>query len=210
MDSVTICNLALQMVGIPTITNMEETNNNARLCRLFYPVLRDRVLRDHPWSFAEAVSKLEVLAEGSPDPAYPYMCALPGDVIRVRRLTSGRPFRMHAGKILVTEYPEEAVYTRREEDPNKFDVLFVEALQYSLAAELGMANTRNTNLIGMYRQEYERRLQQARSVDSQENRYSLQGTGKRSNWIRARHDSGIGRLENRPVKWTEGTEGKQV
>ncbi len=206
MDSVSICNLALMMVGIPAITSFQEENNNAKLCKTFFPVLRDRVLRDHTWSFATTFCNLQALNEKSHDPAYEYVCSLPGDVIRVIELVENRPYRRVENKLLVRELPATLVYTRRVEDPGLFDETFVEALQYLLAAEIGMSNTRDAQLINMYRREYEKRLALARSIDSQENRYSFQNNPRRSGWIRGR---GAGDGNYRPVKWTEGTAGRQ-
>ena len=206
MDSVSICNLALMMLGIPPITSFNDENNNAKLCRNFFPVLRDRVLRDHPWSFATAFHELQKLDERSGDPEFSDVCALPGDLIRVVELVGNSPYRRIENKILVRKLPATLVYTRRIEDPGSFDETFVEALQYLLAAEIGMSNTRDTRMIAMFRQEYDRRLALARSIDSQENRHSLQTRPQRSSWIRSR---GQGAESCRPVKWTVGTEGKQ-
>ena len=206
MDSVSICNLGLMLVGIPAITSFNDENNNAKLCKDFFPVLRDRVLRDHPWSFATAFHELQKLDERSGDPGFEAVCALPGDLIRVIELAGDRPYRRIENKILVRELPATLVYTRRVEDPELFDETFIEALQYLLAAEIGLSNTRDTQLIAMFRQEYERRLALARSIDSQENRYALQNGPRRSRWLRGR---GQGSEIYRPVKWTEGTEGKQ-
>lgn len=206
MDSVSICNLGLMLVGIPAITSFNDENNNAKLCKDFFPVLRDRVLRDHPWSFATAFHQLQKLDEESGDPGFSEVCALPGDLIRVIELVGDRPYRRIENKILVRELPATLVYTRRVEDPELFDETFVEALQYLLAAEIGLSNTRDTQLIAMFRQEYERRLAIARSIDSQENRYAMQNGPRRSRWIRGR---GQGAENYRPVKWTTGTEGKQ-
>lgn len=209
MDSVTICNLALMMVGIPEITSFDEKNNNAKLCKSYFPVLRDRVLRDHPWSFATAAHELQRLDEPSIDGEYEYVCALPGDVIRVLGLADGSPYRRIGKKILVAELPAQVVYVRRVEDPNLFDETFIEALQYLIASEIGMANTRDAQLINLYRQKYERSLAVARSIDSQENRFAMQNGPRYSSWIAARGAGGAGRRAS-GVKWVEGTEGKQV
>ena len=206
MDTVSICNLALMMVGITPITSFHDENNNAKLCRTFFPVLRDRVLRDHTWSFARAGYDLQSLDEKSIDPDFPCVCAMPGDVIRVIEITGNMPYLRVGSRILVKELPATLYYIRRVEDPALFDETFVEALQYLLAAEIGMSNTRDAQLINMYRQEYEKRLALARSIDSQENRHAMQNRNKRSSWIRSRAD---GSDRYRPVTWTQGTEGKQ-
>lgn len=206
MNSVMICNLALMMVGIPAITSMDDDNNNAKLCQKFYPVLRDRVLRDHTWSFATAAYDLQELQEESPDINFPIVCALPGDVIRVMGLQSDSPYRRIGHKILVQAMPDKVLYIRRVEDPNLFDETFIEALQYMIASELGMANTRDAQLINLYRQKYEQSLATARSIDSQENRFAMQNNPRRSYWIESR-GAAAGHCNVVRVK---GTEGKQV
>lgn len=211
MDSVQICNLALMMAGIPPITSFQDENNNAKQCKTFFPVLRDRVLRDHAWSFACAFYDLQVLDEESPDPDYRFVCALPGDLIRVLNVVGDFPYRMFGGKLLIDHHPARIHYIRRVEDPSLFDETFVEALQYLLAAEIAMANTRDPNLISFYRQEYERRLAVARSIDSSENRFEAQNSPRRSRWIESRGGSGTGVRNNRigKTELTVGTEGKQ-
>lgn len=207
MDSVAICNLALMMIGIPPITSFREENNNAKLCKTFFPVLRDRVLRDHVWSFATAGYILQLLDEKSCDENFPCVCALPGDLIRVIEISGNRPYRRIGNKILVKELPANLIYIRRVEDSSQFDESFIEALQYLLAAEIGMSNTRDAQLINMYRLEYEKRLALARAIDSQENRHSMQNRPKRSRWLESR----ISEMDIREgqINWVKGTAGKQ-
>ena len=209
MDKVTICNLALGMLGMPQIVSLEEKNTSGNLCRTFYPVLRDRVLRDHAWSFATASNELQLLAEKSIDPDFPYVCALPGDVIRVLDLVGGAPYRKLGRRILVAALPATVVYTARIEDTSLYDETFCEALQYLLAAELAMSNTRDAQFASIYRQEYRDRLATARSIDSQENRAAMQNAPRRSNWLGARVRGDCERGFAGPVTWTEGNAGKQ-
>lgn len=208
MDSVTICNLALMMVGIPPITSFEDDNNNAKLCKNYFPVLRDRVLRDHSWSFATAAENLQRLQEISIDDEYEYCCALPGDVIRVIALSDDSPYRRIGNKILIKNYPAKVLYVKRVEDPNLFDETFIEALQYLIASEIGLANTRNVQLIHMFRERYEKSLATARSIDSQENRFAMQNRIRESSYIAARGYTGSGKVTG--VNFVEGNAGKQV
>ena len=208
MDTVVICNLALGMLGMPTITGFDEQNNSAQLCKKFFPVLRDRVLRDHTWSFATTARELSVAAKVGFDPDFPVVCPLPVDVIRVLRLIPEMPFRRHGAEIHTVDVPQKVVYIRRIENPNDFDPTFVEALQYLLAAELGMANTRDAQLINSYRQEYERRLVVARSIDSQENRDAYRPDPPRSRWLAARGASSIP-IPRGKANFVKGDAGKQ-
>lgn len=213
MNSITICNMALNMLGMPSITSFEETNNSAKLCKQYFPILRDRVLRDHHWSFAAAAVTLQAVADEVPfDPAYVYSCALPGDLIRITRVEPEQPFRKAGNRIYIDTLPATLIYTRRVDDPTLFDDTFCEALQYCLAAEIGMINTRDPQLINFYRSEYERKLAIARSIDSSENRFAYQPSPRRSNFIAARYQSvttPVAGQTGTPLKWVEGTEGKQ-
>lgn len=173
MDPVNICNLALNMVGIPPITSFSDKNNNAKLCEQFYPVLRDKVLRDHTWSFATYSMQLPQLAEKPFDPEYEFAFQLPGDLLRIIELIPDVPFRKVRDMIFANQ-SVTCVYIKKVEDTTLFDVTFVEALQYLIAAEIGLANTRDGSLISYYRQQYERSLAIARSIDSQENHHTYQ------------------------------------
>ncbi len=205
--------MALNMLGMPSITSFEEENNSAGLCKQFFPILRDRTLRDHHWSFAATAVKLQAAADEIPfDPAYTYCCPMPGDLIRITGIQPDQPYRKAGNRIFIDNLPATLIYTRRVDDPTLFDETFCEALQYQLAAEIGMTNTRDPQLINFYRSEYERKLAVARSIDSGENRFAYQPSPRQSNFIAARYQSvttPVAGQTGTPLKWVEGTEGKQ-
>lgn len=207
MDSVTICNMALRALGIRPITSFDDNSNQAQDCKSLFPVLRDRVLRDHLWSFATTGYDLSALTEESFDPEFSHTCALPTDFIRLVRLTDDQDYRMLGKNILVRSLPAKLIYIRRVNDPNNFDPTFTEALQYLLMAEMAMQNTRDVNLVNLYRVEYEKRLSTARSIDSQENVVSFQRRRNRSSYIQSRRSGGTS--EHVPVRFTEGDSGAQ-
>jgi hypothetical protein len=187
MDTLTICNMALLKLGVPALTTLDEPNSNARMCRVFFPALRDRCLRDHAWSFAMASAPLSVLEEASPDPDYPLACTVPADALRLVRMSDGSPFRRMGERLLAQSRDASVEYVRRVEDPEVFDPLFVEALVFLLASELCMAVTRDAAIGAQFRQGYLERLAVARSIDSQENVAAIQRRrAPRSSWIEAR------------------------
>ncbi len=211
MDSIDICNLALNMLGIASIVSLEDTNNNAKLCKAFFPVCRDRVLRDHSWSFAAKSYELSKLPNDTTlDPNLPFVCGVPADCIAVRDILYGIRYKTWGRRIMVEALPATMIYTARIEDTSLFDATFCEALQYSLAGEIAMGNSRHANLLQMFRQEYERRLAIARSIDSQENKYDYQNTIRKSSWISAR-GAGTDEVSRQsgPINWVKGTEGVQ-
>lgn len=211
MDSLIICNLALSMLGIPMIARLDDGSKQAQQCALLFPVIRDRVLRDHTWGFAAAGDELQQLAEESFDPAFPIVCSLPTDFIRVIRLTDYDEYRVNGRKILVKSLPNRLIYVRRIEDASMFDATFAEAMQYLLASEIAMSNTRDASLAQYYRQMYEARLAIARSIDSQENIHVYQNPARKSSFLSARFGgySGFPPSEAVPLRIIEGTEGKQ-
>ncbi|MBQ7395942.1 MAG: hypothetical protein IJW08_05350 [Lentisphaeria bacterium] len=209
MDSVSICNLALNMLGIPNILSFEDENNNAKLCKRFFPVLRDRVLRDHTWSFAVSALHLSLLNETPFDPNFQFAMQLPPDIIRINEVFPAVPYRKAADKIFVNDNDITLVYTRRIEDTELFDDSFVEALQYLLAAEIGLANTRDGNLVAYYRKEYERILADARCIDSQENVHSYQPGHFRSSFIAARCGDGFSAHASNHIRFVAGNAGIQ-
>ena len=209
MNSVEICNLSLMMLGMPTITSFDDNNQNAKMCKNFFPVVRDRALRDHIWSFATAYFMLQASTEESPEPDYPCVCPQPPDLIRVIELQDDEPFLRVKNNILTRFAPIRMKYIRRVEETENFDTLFAEAMQYLLASEIIMTNTRDPGMIQLYRSEYERRLAVARSVDSAENRFSLKPSHRRSNWIEAHLGrEGCGPRSGK-LNWTQGNAGIQ-
>lgn len=200
--------MALGMLGMPQITSFDDTNNSAKLCKTFFSVLRDRCLRDHKWSFATAFLPLQILDETSPDPVYPFVAPLPGDCIRVLRLQSRTQYRKTGNKILLKTHPDTLEYIRRIYDSEMFDATFTEALQYLIASEIGMAATRDAQLISMYRKEYENRLAIARSIDSAENAACHQTGSPASAFLAARR-AGTAMPTHGKITWTTGNAGIQ-
>ena len=210
MDSINICNLALARLGLPAITSFDEAGNVAQTCRTLFPVCRDRVLRDHLWSFATAFFPLSAAAEPSPDPAYGVAAHLPGDLVRIIRIAEDMPFRRIGHLICLPGLPATLVYIRQVTNTELFDSAFCEALAYLLASEIAMSNTRDAGLVRTFAEEYRARIAAARSIDSQENVHALQTSRRRSSFIAARAAGSLspGRCGSRVVI-TSGTEGAE-
>ena len=47
-----ICNKALDKLGQNPIISLTDGNKAANLCTRNWPLVRDQVLREHPWNFA--------------------------------------------------------------------------------------------------------------------------------------------------------------
>lgn len=152
-----ICNSALRKIGATTIQSLTEGTRNATVCAGAYELVRDRLLRRHPWAFAKARAELAASATGpafGPLKAYP----LPADFIRLVRPDERENFndlrRKIEGRTLLTDEsaPLNLRYIRLVTDPNEMDPLFREVLAVELAIDIvepiTQSNTKRAALIG--------------------------------------------------------------
>ena len=150
--AVSICNLALARVGHDKAIQAlapDETSKAANLCTMFYEPMRDKVLRDFAWPFANKYAALSLVSE-EPNTDWLYAYRWPSDCIRALKIATaaGRtadmtapiPFSLGndaAGKLIYTDQASAVLkYTVRYTDPTWFDADFVSALAWRLAQEL--------------------------------------------------------------------------
>lgn len=165
-----ICSDALVLLGDSPILSLDDTSDRASACKQLYPRVRDAVLRAHPWKFAQ---KRAALAQTVTPPAFGYAFSyqLPVDFLRLIEFVGDRrdvPFT-HEGQLVLTDSPQCMIrYVAKVEDPNLFDSLFVSALSARMAAELAQPITSQSSLMQTMLRLYEAKIQEARTVDSQE------------------------------------------
>ena len=168
---VEICNAALSLVGEKQITNatLSSDTEAERQCSLIYPIIKDRLLRAHPWNFAESRTQLASLT-ATPDFEFTYYYKLPSNCIRALRLYgTDENFRAESGGKLATDAsPCKLIYTAKIEDVSTFDSGFTYALIYALAAHLAVVLSANKGLSDQLKVEAERHLKEARQQDGQE------------------------------------------
>jgi hypothetical protein len=154
---------------------LDDNVKSARLCSRNWPLVRDNVLRAHPWNFA--ITR-DVLAPVSLTPTemvkqwgFTSKFAFPTDLLRlveVRDLSTSE-YQVEGRCILANTTALYIRYVRREDDPNKYDSQFFEAAATYLAHEMCEAitqsNTKRAALMG----EYEDHLSKAKGIDGQEN-----------------------------------------
>lgn len=84
---VTICNMALGNIGITqTIENIDDNNERARVCKLYYEATRDQVIRAMSPNFAQTFVALAVVP-GDPPPGWAYQYRYPTDCLYARQIT---------------------------------------------------------------------------------------------------------------------------
>ena len=181
-----ICNLALVKLGAETITSLEDGTRNATLCSRVYDLVRQEVLRAHPWNFA--MKRINVTSS-APTPAFEWArgFTLPADCLRFWRMYDlSVAYRLEGRRILSDETSINIIYIYDNEDESTFDANFREALALKLASQLGYAVTGSSTPVQLFNELYERVLKQAKMYDAQENIAEHQDD---SSWLMARTNS---------------------
>lgn len=167
---VDVCNKALDKLGHGPITSLADGNKAANLCDRNWPLVRDQVLRDHPWNFAVKRAILAPLTD-APLWGFSYCFELPADLLRlveVRDLSTGE-YVVEGRKLLCNSTAVYIRYIQRVEDPNVYDAAFVDSAACRLAFELCEAITQSNTKKEVIFQEYDDSLLRAKRVDAQEN-----------------------------------------
>lgn len=167
---VEIVNKALDKIGYGAITSLDDGTKAANLADRTWPLVRDQVLRDHPWNFAIKRTNTAPLSV-SPDWGFTYQHELPSDCLRlieVRDLNRDE-YQLEQGRILTDESVLYIRYLSRVEDTNEYDALFVDAvasaLAYEMCESLTQSNRKKTALYALY----EESLLRAKRADAFEN-----------------------------------------
>lgn len=163
---VEICNLALSSVRAGSINSIDESSLQAQQCKLWYPILRDKCLRENNWNFARKIIALAPVT----DVVFtqPYAYRYPNDCLEIERLVgeyeqvttdSSARYWNPSGCYGTIRYPEipydiynigdtkiigtvqanlRIDYTAKITDPNLFSVDFMLALSYLLASSIAI------------------------------------------------------------------------
>ncbi len=179
ISKIDICNMALAQIGQEPIASLEQDNEAARRCHLFYDSVRQEVLRTHYWAFACGQAALAVLVDPE-QTAEPYQYAYPQDCLFVRKVyEKGRgqrpvPFKevyrqdLQARTIQCAVPQAQIEYTRDVRDESLFDPAFVKAFSLALATDLAQTLTADTALAQRILQKYTLALDEARRSNMSE------------------------------------------
>ena len=188
VTEVSICNVALNTLGELPISSLSDNNIRARQCKLLYPITRDIVLMDAPWTFAQKRVLLGTVDETIPftDDGMTVVYSKPTDWLKANKQNvRWARFKVEGDRILSDTAGLGIWYTARITDPTKFGLKFAyEALAAKLAAELAFPITHSRSLMDSLMTIYTTiKLPTAESVDAQ------QGTKTRpldDAWTRSR------------------------
>lgn len=139
-----ICNMALDDVGNPNITNLGAQTKATNLLKNRWQTIVDSVLHDHNWSFAlawVALAQVGIKGDGAfgPMAVYAFAYAKPQGFIRGVRLEDPEEPWEEVGDHIHTDAGGAIFqYVKSQTDVNKFPPLFVQALAKRLASELAV------------------------------------------------------------------------
>ena len=175
MSEVDVANQALSLLGAKSITAFDDATNEATLVSLNYANVRDAVLEQAAWTFADASLVLENPVPGDWG-AGEMLYTLPEGVIRIyrayRRVSGPSPVPLEGwrreGDAIRVRYsgPVYATATMRIEDVDQWTAGFRQTTVARLAAELAMPITRSRSLHQSLWEQYHLKLRDAAASDA--------------------------------------------
>jgi hypothetical protein len=173
-NEVSICNQALSWLGANQITALNEPSAEAIICNANYEELRDAVLEEHRWTFANATYKFgKALIVPNDDDNWRYANTfnIPSSILHVMRVFSdpNSPYQTkweRKGDKLFAD--DDVLYldtTIRVVSPSAFSTLFRQALASRIARDICLGLTRNTTLHDAMSTKYENALIDAAASD---------------------------------------------
>ena len=169
-NQVEICNVALNFLGDLSITSIDDDTTRARLCKAFWPVVLDYVLREHPWKCAVIRYSCALLG-AAPLFGFTHQYQLPDNCLRVIAFEGEEDDYAWQveGRVVVTDYsPCHIIYVARVDDAAELDSMVTMAVAVKLAMFLAHAITDKANLVEGLENLYKKVLDGARAVNAQE------------------------------------------
>lgn len=167
---VEITSNALRLLGDDPITSLTEDSERARLVNALYEEVRDEVTRAAMWNCAK---DRQVLASLATTPAFgwSFYHQLPSTCLRVVDVLSGDirvEHELEGRKLMTDESSVNLIFLKKITDPNDMDSLFIGVYTAKLAAELAEPITGSRTLAEQMWTLYDRKVREARTIDSQE------------------------------------------
>lgn len=178
---VSIANLALGWLGLNPIVSLDDESNAAALCKANLPSVRDALLEESDWTFAQRRATLAASTD-TPDWGYTYRYDLPVDCLRVAYATAN-PDSQESMQISQWVVEDRAIlcnesivyirYTSREADPKRWTEGFSQAVAARLASDIAVAATNSIgNMKTMY-ELYQTKMDAAIANDARQGRRQL-------------------------------------
>lgn len=165
---------AVRLVAGNRIASLTDGTKNANVANDLYSIVRDDLLRSHPWNFA---TKRVKLARSSTTPAFEfdYAYVLPADWMRTVSVHdndggTGTVFHREEetngqGTILASVEDLYLRYVARIEDPNRMAADFRKALITSLARDIALPIANSNTLRDFFERKADRDILRAKASD---------------------------------------------
>ena len=167
---VSIYNLALLHLGIDKIDGFADGSVEATTGNLQYGITRDALLESHPWSFAYEFGELLTVLVATPTTAWDFQYTLPSGLRTLKRVHDQGwvlPFLKVANdRIYVNQSTSVYIDYVRDVGEAEFPNLFVQALAYQVAVDVGMTLTGDVQLLQVMQAKADEWLAIAKNRDS--------------------------------------------
>ena len=172
---VDVCNYALIRLGQDQIISLSDGTKAADLCDTMYPMIRDEMIRSHPWRRLKVRTTLAYQAGVTPAfPSGVYSYLLPADLVTLLDVWNGdinvrKDCELEAGAIITSyEGPLQVRYIRDSDDPNEWDDLMISAFSARLALALAEPLTQDATKVSQAARKFDEIESRARKVNAQE------------------------------------------
>ena len=173
---VSICSNALLRLGARPINSFDDAAlpggvDRAMIARNLWPTVRDSVLRSHPWNCA--IKRVVLSPEVAPPPfGFSHQFLLPGDWLRNHEINGVRvdqvDFVVEGRRILIDEATIHLRYIWKNTDVTTWDGLLVAAAELAMAVAMAYPITQSDTREAQLYKILESTMQQARTVDGQD------------------------------------------
>jgi hypothetical protein len=166
---VSICSNASLLLGGKAISDLNESNDRARLASNLFEPVRDYVLQCHPWKCA---TKRAALAPDATTPAFDwaYQFTLPSDFLfplSIGEEGAEAEYLVESGKLLCDENPVFLRYIWRNTNPALWDGVLVWGMTVAMKSVMAYPVTASTSLEELVDNALVGVLKRARAVDGQ-------------------------------------------
>lgn len=129
---VSICNMALGLIGSENISSIDDNTRIAKVCKTFYSATLKNFLRSHNWNFA--MKRAVLSSSGTPAFEFSHQIDKPADYLRVVEFYNYKgAFKEEGSKILLNQQSVQMKYIRNDVTESEFDESFTVAFSSKLA-----------------------------------------------------------------------------
>jgi len=188
-SKVDICNKALNYIGATPIASLTENTNSAVRISYIYDTVRDYVLREYPWGFAQKIQSLNQISDETVT-GWDYLYSYPSKSLSISKIfvdtgatePENVEYKVFLSpttnvKCIASDYsPLYIQYTYQIDDSTLYDSDFVEAFSLKLAAEIAFTLTGNLDLAPRLEKKYEDCISEAKRSNSNEEKVDVART----------------------------------